>query len=98
MRTDTIYIDNKGVGFENALKETEKAAAYKGLNHAESLHLQLCAEEMLSLARSVTGEMCRRKKAYRAVSGSGSCDVFCRKAGSGRLQIQQGVHSDPVFR
>ena len=57
MRTDTVYIDNQGVGFENALKETEKAAAYRGLSHAESLHLQLCTEEMLSLARSVTGEM-----------------------------------------
>ena len=32
-------------------------AVYEELSHKESLKLQLCAEEMLSLARSITGEM-----------------------------------------
>lgn len=39
------------------MTETEKAAQYRALGHKETLHLRLCAEEMLSLARSVTGEL-----------------------------------------
>ena len=57
MESGLVLIDNRGNGFENALEETRKAADRAGLTHKESIHLQLCAEEMLSLARSVTGEM-----------------------------------------
>ena len=57
MRSDTILIDNKGNGFDNAIKETAKAAEYCGLEKKDALYLQLCTEEILSLARSVTGEM-----------------------------------------
>lgn len=57
MKSNVINIDNQGDGFDKALEETGKVAEYERLGHKESLHLQLCAEEMLSLARSVTGEM-----------------------------------------
>ena len=57
MKSDVIMIDNQGNGFEKTIAEARKVAAYEALNHKDSLHLQLCAEEMLSLARSVTGEM-----------------------------------------
>ena len=57
MKSDVIIIDNQGNGFEKTIEEARKVAAYEGLNHKESLHLQLCAEEMLSLVRSVTGEL-----------------------------------------
>ena len=57
MKTDIISIDNHGRGFQEALVQTEKAAEFRGLSHKESLQLCLCTEEMLSLARSVTGEM-----------------------------------------
>ena len=57
MRSDIIIIDNQGKGFGETIEETRKVAAYKELGHKESLQLQLCAEEMMSLARSVTGEM-----------------------------------------
>ena len=57
MKTDVIYIDNRGSGFRDALIQTEKAAEFRGLDHKEALRLRLCTEEMLSLARSVTGEM-----------------------------------------
>lgn len=57
MKSDIIYIDNMGGGFQDALIQTEKAAAYKDLSHKEALQLRLCTEEMLSLARSVTGGM-----------------------------------------
>ena len=57
MKSDVIIIDNQGNGFDKLLEETRKVAAYEDLTHKESLCLQLCAEEMLSLARSITGEM-----------------------------------------
>lgn len=57
MKTDVIEINNHSKGFQDAVEETEKAARYRALDPKESLQLQICAEEMLSLARSVTGEM-----------------------------------------
>ena len=57
MKSDIIHIDNKGVGFEAALAQTGKVAQFRGLGEKEALRLRICAEEMLGLARSVTGEM-----------------------------------------
>ena len=57
MKTDVILIDNQGIGFGDAIEETKKAARFRELNHKDTLQLQLMAEEMLSMARSVTGEM-----------------------------------------
>ena len=57
MKSDVILIDNAGKGFENAVAETRKAAEYRNLSGKDVLHLELMTEEMLSLARSVTGEM-----------------------------------------
>ena len=57
MKSDVILIDNQGNGFDEALKQTSKVAEYRQLNQKDTLRLQLMAEEMLSMARSVTGEM-----------------------------------------
>ena len=57
MKSDVILIDNQGNGFGETIEETRKVAVYEELEHKESIQLQLCAEEMMSLARSVTGEM-----------------------------------------
>ena len=57
MKSDIIHIDNQGVGFEAALVQTEKAAQFRDLDEKETMRLRICAEEMLGLARSVTGEM-----------------------------------------
>ena len=57
MKSDVIRIDNQGRGFQEALEQTEMAAKFRGLSHKEELRLRLCTEEMLSLARSVTGEL-----------------------------------------
>ena len=57
MKSDIIHIDNRGVGFEAALAQAEKVAQFRGLSEKETLRLRICAEEMLGLARSVTGEM-----------------------------------------
>ena len=47
MKTDVIYIDNQGNGFDNVIKDFHKFATYMELDSKESLRLQLCAEEML---------------------------------------------------
>lgn len=57
MKSNVIHIDNQGNGFDRTVKETQKVAVYEEMGHKESLQLQLITEEMLSLARSVTGEM-----------------------------------------
>ena len=57
MKSDVIKIDNSGNGFQDALIQTTKSAQFRNLSHKETLQLRLCAEEKLSLARSVTGEM-----------------------------------------
>ena len=57
MKSDVVTIDNKGHGIEEAKAETKKFAEFRKLSEIETLHLQLCAEEMLCLARSITGEM-----------------------------------------
>ncbi len=57
MKSDVITIDNQGLGLEDAKNETEKMAQIAGLEKKDSLRLMLCAEEMLCLARSITGEM-----------------------------------------
>ena len=57
MKSDVIRIDNRGKGFDEAVAETKKVAAYTSLDPKQAVRLQLMTEEMLSLARSVTGEM-----------------------------------------
>ena len=70
MKSDVITIANNGEGFEEALQETRKVAAYEGLNRKETLQLQLLTEEILSTARIISGDMqasfwieCEGKKA-----------------------------------
>ena len=57
MKTDVIKIDNMGNGFTEAIKQCEIIGAWNNLSHKDQMHLQLLTEEMLSLARSITGEM-----------------------------------------
>ena len=57
MKSEIITIDNHENGFSQAVKEAQKVAAYTELNAKDSLHLQLCTEEVLSLVRSITGEI-----------------------------------------
>ena len=47
MKSDIIHIDNRGVGFDAALAQTEKVAQFRELGEKETLRLRICAEEML---------------------------------------------------
>ena len=58
MKSDVIMIDNHGNGFSEAVEQTRLfCESFDGLNGKSILRMQLIAEEMLSLARSITGEM-----------------------------------------
>ena len=56
MKTDLIMISPSGEGMAEALKETERAAAYRGLTPKESLRLRLLGEEMMGMLRTIVGE------------------------------------------
>ena len=56
MKTDVIEISPAGEGMAEALKETERAASYRGLTPKESLRLRLLAEEMMGMLRTIVGE------------------------------------------
>ena len=57
MRSDIIAIDNQGNGFDEAMAQTKKTAAFRGISHKDEISLQLLTEETLSMIRSVTGKM-----------------------------------------
>ena len=56
MKTDIITITPEGEGISDALKETEKAAAFRGLDRKQTLRLRLLAEEMTGMLRTIVGE------------------------------------------
>ena len=55
MKTDVIDIHPAGKGMAEALRETEKAAAYRDLTKKESLRLRLLGEEMMGMLRTIVG-------------------------------------------
>ena len=60
MKTDVIEITAKGEGIDEVLLETERAAAYRGLEPKQALRLRLLAEEMTGMLRTLVG-----KEAFR---------------------------------
>lgn len=57
MKSDIVIIDNAGNGFQEAVEQTKKVAEFGGISGLDAIQLQVLTEEMLSLARSITGEM-----------------------------------------
>ena len=55
MKSDVIVVNNQGKGFSEALEAAKKTTEYEGLSKQSALHVQLITEELLSLARIVTG-------------------------------------------
>ena len=56
MKTDVIEISPTGEGMAEALRQTEKAAAFQNLNPKQGLRLRLLAEEMMGMLRTLVGE------------------------------------------
>ena len=57
MKTDIITIDNRGNGREAAQAQVNMAAQARGLSEKETLQMTILTEELMGLARSVTGEL-----------------------------------------
>ena len=55
MKTDVIRIKPDGAGIHEALIETEKAAAFRGLDRKQSLRLRLLAEETTGMLKTIVG-------------------------------------------
>lgn len=56
MRSDTIHITNGGEGFNEALSQAERVAAFKGMPERSAIHLRLLTEEMMGIMHALTGE------------------------------------------
>lgn len=56
MKTNVIVVRNNGKRMDEALRETERFAAYQHLDHKEALHLRLLAEEMMGIVKGIVGE------------------------------------------
>ena len=57
MISDIISITSSGENLSVALDLSRRVAAYSDLTKKNALHLRLLAEEMLSMMRSITGEV-----------------------------------------
>ena len=57
MISDIISITSSGENLRTALDLSRRVAAYSDLSTKNALHLRLLAEEMLSMMRSITGEV-----------------------------------------
>lgn len=55
MRSNMCYLFD-GNGIEDVLKEVEKTAKYCELNHRQSLHLRLLAEELTGMINRIAGD------------------------------------------
>ena len=57
MRSDTVIIKSGGSGVEEALKQAEATALYKGLDKKDALHLRLLTEETAGMLRAMAGNV-----------------------------------------
>lgn len=55
MKTDVIIVTPQGDGIAEALAQTEKAAAFCELNHKQTMHLCLLAEEVTGMLKTIVG-------------------------------------------
>ena len=57
MKSDVVKVTNSGEGINEALCAADAAAVYRSLEKKDALYLRLLAEEMMSMMRSIAGEM-----------------------------------------
>ena len=57
MKSEVIVVSSKGMGMDAALGQAEKTAEQLGLSPREALHMRLLVEEMMSLVRSIIGQL-----------------------------------------
>ena len=57
MKSEVVVVSSKGRGMDDALAQADKAVAQLGLSPREALHMRLLVEEMMSMVRSIIGEL-----------------------------------------
>lgn len=57
MKSEVIVVSSKGQGMDAALAQAESTAAQMGLSPRDALHMRLLVEEMMSLVRSIIGDL-----------------------------------------
>ncbi len=57
MKSDVIVVSSKGQGMDAALAQADKTAEQMGLSVRQTLHMRLMVEEMMSMVRSIIGEL-----------------------------------------
>lgn len=55
MKTDVIIVTPKGEGVAEAIAQTERAAAFRGLERKQTMHLCLLAEEVTGMLKTIVG-------------------------------------------
>ena len=56
MITNKTYVNNKGVGRTDALKQTESMCDYLKLSRKNRLHIRLLTEELLGMVSEIAGD------------------------------------------
>ena len=57
MKSEVVVVSSKGRGMDDALAQADKAVAQLGLSPREALHMRLLVEEMMSMVRSIIGQL-----------------------------------------
>lgn len=57
MKTEEIVVSSKGNGMDMALTQVDKTTEQLGLSRRDALHLRLLVEEMMSMIRSIIGQL-----------------------------------------
>ncbi len=56
MVTNKVYVNNRGIGREESLKEIDRFSDYLDLSRKSRLHLQLLMEELLGMVSQIGGD------------------------------------------
>ena len=57
MKTNVIVVSSKGSGMDAALAQADRTAMDLGLRSRDALHMRLLVEEMMSMMRSIIGQL-----------------------------------------
>lgn len=57
MKSEVIAVSSRGRGMEAALAQADQTAKKMNLTHRETLHMRLLVEEMMSMMRSIIGQL-----------------------------------------
>ena len=57
MKSEEIVVSSKGRGMDAALEQADSTAARMGLGARDAMHMRLLVEEMMSMVRSIVGQI-----------------------------------------